>query len=163
MEFLQPAETVSTSSKRQSLAGRKARQDERTQQREKTMAERGAKTTETKMLPHPTDGKLLNATSGHELKEPLKTADRRTLSTVTERQEPPVEVTINPPSSATDDAWDFLSDSPQKVAVETNDQKVWHRNERIRVIISSRFIIPCLMVYGISLMMMQYHPTCQPV
>ena len=161
MEFLQPTETASTSSEKQSLARRNARQGKKTQLSEKTRVEKDViPTSEMKLLP---DGKLLNTTSGHELKEPLTIADHGTLSTVTERKELPVEVTVSPPSSAIDDASDVLSDSPQKVAVETNNQKVWHSTERIRVIIPSRSIIHHLMVYGISLMMMQCHPTCQPV
>lgn len=160
MEFLQPAETASTSSEKQSLARRNAR-GKKTQLSEKTRVEKDViPTSEMKLLP---DRKLLNTTSGHELKEPLTIADHRTLSTVTERKELPVEVTVSPPSSAIDDALDVLSDSPQKVAVETNNQKVWHSTERIRVMIPSRSIIHHLMVYGISLMMMQCHPTCQPV
>ena len=127
MEFLQPAETAS---KRQSLAARKAHQGEKTQLSEKTRAERVAKTSpEVKTLPHIADGKLLNTTNGvgeQELKEPFTTNDSRTLSTVIERQEPAVEVTVSPPSSAIDDTWDFLSESPQKATVETTNQKVWY-------------------------------------
>ena len=80
-----------------------------------------------KTLPHVSDGKLLDTSNGvgvQEVKEPLTTNDGRTLSTVIERQEPAVEVTATPPSSATDDAWDFLTESPPKVTVETTNQKV---------------------------------------
>jgi len=45
------------------------------------------------------------------------------LATIIERQEP-TAVTVSPPSSAADDSWDFLSDSPQEVARETIDQQV---------------------------------------
>ena len=59
----------------------------------------------------------------HEMKQSHLTDNGKTLSTVTERQEP-AAVTVSPPSSAVDDAWDFLSNSPQKVVTAASNQPV---------------------------------------
>ena len=61
--------------------------------------------------------------TAHKMKQSRLNDNGRTLSTVTERQEP-AAVTVSPPSSAVDDAWDFLSNSPQKVVIATSNQPV---------------------------------------
>lgn len=163
MEFLQPAEAAGTLSKRQSLEGRRARQNEKARAGRNTNIQ--STTLEAKTLMHTTDDKLLGTTktaTEHEMREPHITDDRRTLSTVIERQEP-AAMTVSPPSSAVDDAWDFLSDSPQKVAVETTNQQVCYITQTVTIYILSRFVIHHLMVCGISLMMMLCLWICQHV
>ena len=108
MELLQPEETTSTSSKRQSLEGRKSHQREKT---------RAAKTTGIQSK----DGTTLEEVDVFTTKE--ETDDDRKSATVIGRQEP-AAVTVSPPSSAVDDTWDFLSDSPQKVVTETGNHPV---------------------------------------
>lgn len=130
MELLQPAVTAQ---KRQSLEGRKAHQKTRAS-KSKDFQSKEDTTLEEKTLLHtsvenPPLG-LITTNKVSEVKH--LTDDGRALTTVMERQEP---VTISPPSSAVDDAWDFLSDSPQKVVTETNDQPVciYSLREIIRV------------------------------
>ena len=125
MEFLQPAEIAP---KRQSLEGRKARKIEKTRTGKSTdfQSKEGTAALEEKTLLHPSDeNQPLDPITTNKGKTEVKhlTDDGRALATVMERQEP-AAVTVSPPSSAVDDAWDFLSDSPQKVVTETNDQPV---------------------------------------
>lgn len=108
MEFLQP-ETTSMSSKRQSVQRRKVHQNEKTGNTKNT-------TGEVKTQLHHSDEKSLVTTTQPVTKQENKEQER----------EKPRISDVSPPSSAVDDAWDFLSDSPQKVAVETTNQKVWY-------------------------------------
>lgn len=126
MEFLQPAETETTvaSSKRRSLERRKARQNEKTRA-EKTPATNGEAKIQSSETPP--DVVTTKEVTDHKMKEAHIIDDSKTLSTVTERQEP-ATVIISPPSTAgtaADDPWDFLGDSPQMVAKQTTNKQVW--------------------------------------
>ena len=156
MELLQPAET--TDRRRQSLEGRKAHQTEKTRIGKSTdFRSKESTTLEEKTL------STTHEVTEYPVKQPQLMDDGRTLATVMERQEP-AAVTVSPPSSAVDDAWDFLSDSPQKVDAETSDHPVciYLLHEIIRVSILSRFIMH-LMGCGVSLTMMLCHQTCRHV
>ena len=132
MELLQPAVTTD---KRQSLEGRKAHQKTRAS-KSRDFQSKEDTTLEEKTLLHPSvENPPVGLITTNKVSEAKHlTDDGRTLTTVRERQEP-AAVTISPPSSAVDDAWDFLSDSPQKVLTETNDQPVciYSLHEIIRV------------------------------
>ena len=115
--MLQPPETADN---RQSLEmRRKSRQNE--ESRPTTLDGTAVKE---KILLHPSDKSLpldliTEEVTGHRVKEPHSVVQRQL-----------VAATVSPPSSAVDDTWDFLSDSPQKVTIETANQQVWcyHNN-----------------------------------
>lgn len=125
MEMLQPAET--TDNKRRSLQRRKGNQSKETRAGKSTNSDNS--TLKEKTLLQSSEKELplhlitVKEGTEHEMKESHLTDSGGMLSTIMERQEP-VAVAVSPPSSAVDDAWDFLNDSPQKVAIETTNQQV---------------------------------------
>lgn len=109
MEMLLPMET--NANKKQSLEGRKSRQTRAG--KNKNSQSTNNTSLEEKRLPRSSDEK------------PPVGPKEVTKESFTRRQEP-VAATVSPPSSAVDDTWDFLRDSPQEVAVGTTDQQVWY-------------------------------------